>query len=340
MDNVNNEARTNHLTGDNANNEPRSYDLLGDNANNENTGDSAKSEDSADKDTSRYDLPGGHIYDGLQLFVAFPAHIMDRVNTFSFHDQDILVVSFPKSGSTWMQEILYLTFTEGDFASATTRHVDLRVPHLEIARPGELPRIDILQYQEPPRLIKSNLPHKTLANALEGKKTKIIVVMRNVKDTIVSYYHFYKMSHMFGFKGGWNDFYELFKEERVVCGSWFDHVLGWWKLREEENVKFYMYEDMKTDLTGTIRSLASFVGKELTSEKVDKIALHCSFNAMKQNPNVNRIGKLYKAHESSFIRKGVTGDWKNHFTDEQNEDIDKRIEERLARSGLKFKYVL
>ena len=57
---------------------------------------------------------------------------------------------------------------------------------------------------------------------------------------------------------------------------------------------------------------------------------------MKSNPNleVNKFSKLSK--KSSHLRKGVVGDWKNHFSDEQLAEFNKLYESRLKGTGLQF----
>ena len=35
-----------------------------------------------------------------------------------------------------------------------------------------------------------------------------------------------------------------------------------------------------------------------------------------------------------FIRKGVVGDWKNHLTNEQSQEIDRLLKEKAGANGL------
>ena len=59
---------------------------------------------------------------------------------------------------------------------------------------------------------------------------------------------------------------------------------------------------------------------------------------MKANPATNKLetNNLRKANTSKFMRKGEVGDWKNYFTDEQNEEFDKQYAEKMEGSGLEF----
>ena len=77
---------------------------------------------------------------------------------------------------------------------------------------------------------------------------RCIVVTRNLKDALVSYYHFYRSVQPLGnFSGSFSEFLELYKADRLVHGDWFDFNLGWWEHREHPNFLFLTYEDMKMD---------------------------------------------------------------------------------------------
>lgn len=90
-----------------------------------------------------------------------------------------------------MQEIAYLVHSEGDFDSADMFLLTERVPFLEVWSP-EAHNLDVLCETNPPRLIKTHLPSHFFDKTLAAKNTKFISVLRNPKDTLVSFYHFYR----------------------------------------------------------------------------------------------------------------------------------------------------
>ena len=97
------------------------------------------------------------------------------------------------------------------------------------------------------------------------------------------------------------------------------------------------YEQMKADLHSSIRTVATFLGHDIDDAMVNKIAEQCSFTAMKKNDAVNKSSMVvYK--ETSFIRKGVVGDWKNHLTVEQSARVDALVAEKTAGTGLVYDY--
>ncbi|XP_070560869.1 sulfotransferase 1C4-like isoform X2 [Ptychodera flava] len=158
-----------------------------------------------------------------------------------------------------------------------------------------------------PRLLKSHLPYHAFPSQAIRKKCKIVYVARNPKDTGVSYFHHCSLGvSSLDYKGSWNDFYQLYVNDKVWYGSWFDHVLTWWQRRDDENILFLKYEDMK--------------------------------KKMKKDENVNISLLVGDKDKHQFIRKGVVGDWMNFFTVAQNKEYEKIYEERMKGSGLDFEW--
>ena len=194
---------------------------------------------------------------------------------------------------------------------------------------------------KPPRLIKTHLPYKYIKKSLEQTDTKLIVGMRNPKDTLVSYYYFYRMNASLGkFRGTWDEFYGLFHKNRLAYGDWFDYTNGYWRLRSQSNVFIVKYEEMIEDLQRVVEKLARFLGKELNQETLQKIVKYGSFEEMKENSAVNktRFGTYLDQDIGKFMRKGEVGDWKNHFSGAQSAQIDEMYVNRVAGKGLHFKY--
>lgn len=94
---------------------------------------------------------------------------------------------------------------------------------------------------------------------------------------------------------------------------------------DDSNVLLICYEKMKTDL-----------GHELSDEEIAKISEQCTFTAMKQNDSVNKTSS--KVFGDQFIRKGIVGDWKDHFTADQSARMDKLVAEKISGIGLEYDY--
>ena len=219
--------------------------------------------------------------------------------------------------------------------------LDARVPFVDLKHADKDAYVKALKATPHPWLIKSHFPAQIFQSQIDAGQCKFIIIMRNIKDVLVSYYHFYKANHTFGFfTGSFEEFFELFKSKRLCYGDWLDHSLGWWKYRNHSNVLILTYESMKKDIIAEIKRIAIFSGKTLTSEKIDFIAKRTNFNTMKNNPMSNYLmnfpSEKYDSSISSFMRKGEVGDWKTYFNDEMSAFVDDHYINEAKVNDLQF----
>lgn len=115
---------------------------------------------------------------------------------------------------------------------------------------------------------------------------------------------------------------------------YWNNIKSYWEQRNNPNICFLTYEDMKRDLPSVIRKTSTFLNKQLSEEKVSKLTEHLSFNNMKNNNNANYDGfmtfiKMIFGTKGDFIRKGQIGDHKNEMCPEVEKKFDKWIEENI-----------
>ncbi|KAE8293626.1 Cytosolic sulfotransferase 2 [Larimichthys crocea] len=189
-----------------------------------------------------------------------------------------------------------------------------------------------------PRLIKTHLPVQLMPNSFWEQNCKVVYVARNAKDSVVSYFHFQRMTLIFPEPGEWSSYLQRFMKGKMVFGSWYDHVNGWWKKKQSySKLHFMFYEDMIEDIGREMDKLCSFLGLSPSAEEKERIIDSVQFDKMKTNDMVNFSGvEQMNLNVSSFIRKGKVGDWKNHFTVAQNEEFDEDYGEKMKDSTLQF----
>ena len=184
-----------------------------------------------------------------------------------------------------------------------------------------------------PRMFTSHLPIGHVNHYVNENKVKVIHVRRQLADVLTSYYHFYQTHPLLGkYKGNFDDFFKLFEAKHLLCGDPIEYNQGWWDARENDNILFVSYEEMKRDIHDVIRKIASFLNKNMNDATVDKIAEATTMSAMKNNVYVDPaiITKQFKVEEvtaDQFYRKGVVGDWKSHFNAEQTAYLQERMKE-------------
>ncbi|XP_075453835.1 amine sulfotransferase-like isoform X3 [Ascaphus truei] len=252
---------------------------------------------------------------------------VDSLQEFEIKDSDVFLVAYPKSGSTWSQQILSLIFNEGHRNGTETIATTERVPWLEY----NLNNVDYVALPSP-RLFASNLIYHLLPKDLRSKKGKVIYVTRNPKDVMNSYYHFENIIVHIKKSPNFEHFMEKFLAGDVVGSSWFDHLRGWYTHKDDFNILFINYEDMIRDLRSTVVQICKFVGKELDDESLDSVVKKATFKQMKMDPLANNESmpeKIMYKDRGDFMRKGTVGDWKNVMTVAQNESFDKIFQEKM-----------
>jgi len=204
--------------------------------------------------------------------------------------------------------------------------------------------LELAESKPSPRILKTHLCIDMLPGQLMEKGAKIVYVARNPRDTCVSYYHHWKLFH--GFEGSWDDFFDAFVGD--MCGYYEpfkQHVLGYLKQRNQNNVLFITFEEMKKDLPSVIRKTADFLNKSLNGEDIANLAEHLSFNSMKKNKAVNKVDFVATGlkmegvfRPGEFMRKGEIGDWRSYFTKDQKQRMELWEEKNFQYSGLRFVY--
>ncbi|KAI9543891.1 hypothetical protein NQZ68_004939 [Dissostichus eleginoides] len=259
---------------------------------------------------------------------------LDALQHVDVRPSDIYMITYPKSGTIWMQQIL-VKITDAVYPhqeeDATNR---LRFPWLE----GCV--VDSFQGQRPdPRLCRTHLPPDMLPIGVKAKRVKVVYVMRNTKDVLVSLYHFAHSWKMLETPKSFEAFFQDFIDGKAFMGSWFDHVREYENEKDKMDIHFVKYEDMLKDLRGEVVKLCDFLGKDLTDEAIDHVVEMSTFQNMKTNPKANYKDLVEKQRYSSpTMRKGAAGDWKNFFTVAQNEYFDRVFEEKMSDLPLSFNW--
>ena len=241
---------------------------------------------------------------------------------------DIFIASFPKSGTTWTQQIVRLVYSRGLIRDSDPA-LHAIIPWLDDSE--DLPDLSVVDMLTSPRVFKSHNPYHLLPCKLT-ESNRLIYVTRTAKDTAVSMYF-----HTFGFKMYEYDepiehFIGEFMAGRVEYGPYWTHLSSWYTQHKRSNILVLHYEDMQRDLAATVARVARFLNQPLTGDAIDRIAELSTFSSMKKDPRTSM--QLWDEEQRKpgmpFMRKGKAGDWTNHFTPELARVFDNAFEVKMA----------
>ncbi|OVA13943.1 Sulfotransferase domain [Macleaya cordata] len=267
---------------------------------------------------------------------------------FKAHDNDLLLVTNPKSGTTWLKAMAFAIVNRRFYSSTTKNHPLLtNNPHELVPLLEEVYVLDHVELdltctaggfvQSSSRLFSTHMPYLFLPQICQGQLTP--------KDTLISLWHFMNKLRPKNLEpNSLEEVFELYCKGAVGYGPFWDHVLGYWKesLERPEMVCFLKFEDMKKEPKLHLKRLAEFLGhpfslEEETQGVVDEIVRLCSFENM-SNLEVNKTGKMATTglEKNAYFRKSKVGDYVNYLTSEMIERLDQIIKEKFHGSSLNF----
>ncbi|XP_062109635.1 cytosolic sulfotransferase 12-like [Humulus lupulus] len=299
-----------------------------------------------------------HLYQGFWHSTRQIQGVLSIQKHFKSLDNDILLVTTPKSGTTWLKAIIFSLVNRSVFPDTKHNHPLLTtnphtlVPILELSlyMPSKskhvIPDLSSIfkASVDSPRFLSTHLPYVSLPDSVKNSPCKLVYLCRNPKDVFVSLWHFTnRLKPESCAQNTIEESFEKFCEGVSSYGPVWDHSLGYWKVSSErpEKVLFLNYDDMRKEPFSHVKKLAEFLGFPFSTEEenngdVTRILELCTFDNL-SNLEVNRTGKLSSGEENkAFFRRGEVGDWVNYLTPEMTKKIDSIVEQKLHGSGLKF----
>ncbi|KAM7340279.1 hypothetical protein ACRRTK_000894 [Alexandromys fortis] len=267
-------------------------------------------------------------FEGIPFpILGYKREILENRDKFVIRDEDTVILTYPKSGTHWLIEIVCLIQTKGNPKWIQSVPIWERSPWMETQL-----GYPIIINKEGPRLITSHLPFHLFPKSVFSSKAKILYIIRNPRDVLVSSYFFWSKTNLIKNPESLETYFEWFLKGNVLYGSWFEHTRAWLSMRKWSNFLMLSYEDMKKDTRGTIEKICDFLGKKLEPNELDLVLKNSSFQSMKENNmcNYSLISKDMVTNSLVLMRKGTTGDWKNHITVAQAEAFDKAFQENMA----------
>jgi hypothetical protein len=213
-------------------------------------------------------------------------------NNLTIFNDDVFIVSYARSGNTWLRFLLgNLLFKKKiDFIN-----MDNIVPDIYKKSDNDLKKI------KRPRYIKSH-------NLFDIRYPKVIYIVRNPKDVLISCYYYYLKFNPNEKKVSFNNFYKEFMNNGVGdFGTWGNNVGSWLINREYIKNGFHLcyYEELLKNTNHEIKKILKFLNLDISSSRILKAIDYASLKNMREIETKNfKLSKLLNKTENKipFIR--------------------------------------
>lgn len=291
--------------------------------------------------------------EGWTYLKAMKTRVNEYLN-FEVEKSDVFVNSFPKSGTTWTQELVWTMRNNPNLDNPSSKlPLTIRAPPLgrEIAVDHYMeaypeyaqkilenyPAYDqscglwvyALKKVSRPRTIKTHLPFCFLPPTLL-EKGKVVYLIRDPRDVCISYHHHARLFAHMEYMGTFDQYIDAFIEDAVLWGPYWPHVRQAWSRRDHPNVHIIFYERLRKNRKEEITKVNNFLNTKLTDEQIEKVIQYTSFEEMKIREEHSRpqdlVDQNWADKEGGFFRRGEAGGWKNVLTQDQKNKFEAWIE--------------
>jgi hypothetical protein len=237
---------------------------------------------------------------------------------FSYRLDDVVIVSYPKSGSTWLRFILAHLIDPR--MPSEVNDIDFLRTHMivpEISEESQQKGVDF-NILPSPRFMRSH-------SLYTPRFPKVVYLVRDGRDVLISYYHHFRKFN--NYDGTLLEF--ITSDLRDI--EWSDHVRSWmFRDPPVKNLLLVRYEDMLSNPVREVKRVTNFGNLSVSETQLQDAVLNSSFQAMQEKEENKGLG-IAKPNkpEIKFVRKGIEGEWKNVFSSREKEIANQRYGEIL-----------
>ena len=214
------------------------------------------------------------------------------------HD-DAFLVSYPKSGNTWLRFLLGQARLARplDFAS-----IEPVIPDIYQNSDRELLRVSR------PRALKSHEIYSDLY-------PKVIYLVRDPRDVAISLYYSRRKTGVLEKR---DDFFHQFSVEKALYfGGWGEHVESWMEQAPflGNRLLTLKYEDVEQSPEKALQRVVEFLGWEISDSAMVFSVKYSEANRMRK---AEAVLPMSKRQDIPFVREARSGQWREVFDSKLN----------------------
>ncbi|KAH6925468.1 hypothetical protein HPB50_005717 [Hyalomma asiaticum] len=280
------------------------------------------------------------LVDGIALLPHSDVRLAREALNYEPRPGDVILATFPKSGTTWCQYLIWGIHNLKDVEEG-------RMPPVQDVLTKHFPYIDLLGTSStvadrpPPRFIKTHMPAEVMHRPGHSGP-KYVVCVRNPFDVATSYFHMrWGRRSLTGLPPdyGFDHFLDELLSGGIVGGNPFHHVRAWYdRSQDHDNVLLLYYEVLKKEPRKVVLELAKFLNPDAATKLATEPSL---VERLLEQTSIERLrdltggaenfaeGDFSRRHPTAALfRKGVVGDWRSIF----NKDQERRFREAYDRA--------
>jgi len=232
---------------------------------------------------------------------------------------DLFLVSYPKSGNTWLRFLLSSYFSDQavDFYKIAQIIPDL---HMEL---------EAQKSDHHPLVIKTHSPR------IKTNGKKVIHLIRDGRDVAVSYFfHLLKLKKIDP-NCTFISFLKKFNEGQLDgFGNWGEHTE--YVLKHHENTLLVKYEVLLKETTLELKRIINYCGIPWDEIRAQKAIEQASFTRMQKLDVLEHDDMLHLKNSRKdirFVRNGIAGEYKKYFSETQISVFNQKHNNMLYKLG-------
>lgn len=215
-----------------------------------------------------------------------------------FQENDVFLVGYPKSGNTWLQNLVtgLMYGVYGD---------NVRGSLVQELVPGVHYKTCYQRFNEITCFKSHFLPRK--------EYRRVIYIARDGRDALVSLWHYHK-----ALTGEELDFEEMVELPINKFGTWSEHIMAWTDNPYDADFLILKYEDLLEDGSVQLKRICGFLGLNKSDEEINRVIEANQFTSLKEKENKFGFGHGQKNWKTDkpFFRRGEMESFKDEMPPE------------------------